>query len=96
MKSQILAAIGETGLQPAASSHHRRRHIRLRAFGHDLVLLLGCATTALAAGGQLGAQAPSARTISRASIPRLRSALCPAVLFHHRRHPARNRPRRAT
>jgi hypothetical protein len=96
MKSQILAAIGETDLQPAGSSHHRRRHIRLHAFGHDLVLLLGCATTALAAGAQRGAQAPSDRTISRTSIPRLRSALCHAVLFNHRRHPALSRPRRAT
>jgi hypothetical protein len=44
----------------------RRRHTRLHAFGHDLALLLGCATTALAAGAQLGAQAPRARTISPA------------------------------
>jgi transposase len=31
-----------------------------------------------------------------AGFPRLRSALCHAVLFHHRRHLALNRPRRAT
>jgi len=75
--------------------HHRRRHIRLHAFGHDLVLLLGRPTTPFAAGAHLGAQAPCARTISRTSIPRLRSALRHAVLFRHRRHLALNRPRRA-
>jgi hypothetical protein len=78
------------------ASHHRHRHPRLHAFGHDLVLLLGRPTTAPAAGPHLGTQAPCARTISRTSIPHLRSALRHAVLFRHRQHLAPNRTRRAT
>ena len=83
------------GADAVFARHHRRRHIRLQALGHDLALLLGRPTTALAADVHLGAQAPCARTISRTSIPRLRSALRHAVLFHHRRHLPLNGPRRA-
>jgi hypothetical protein len=72
---------------PAADAvlagHHRRRHIRLHAFGHDLVLLLGRPTTALAACVHLGALAQSARTIRLTSIPCLRSALRHAVFLRH-------------
>src|SRR5271165_926680 len=78
------------------AGYHRRRHPRLHALGHDLALLLRCPTTALSAGAQLGAQAPSARMIRRTSIIRLRSTLCHAVLCHHRQYLALNRPRRAT
>ena len=72
------------------ASHHRRRHTRLHAFDHDLVLPLGRPTTALAARVHLGAQAWSARAIRRTSIPRLRSALRHAVLLRHGRHLVRN------
>jgi hypothetical protein len=78
------------------ASHHRRRHTRLQAFGHDLVLPLGRPTTALAPRAHLGAQAQSARTIRPRSVPCLRSTLRHAVLLRHGRHLVLNGTRRAT
>jgi hypothetical protein len=83
------------GADAVLTSHHRCRHTRLQALGHDLALLLGRPTTPLAADVHLGPQASCARTISRTSIPCLRSALRHAILFRHRRHLALNAPRRA-
>ena len=60
------------------------------------MLLLDRPTTAFAARVHLGAQAQSARTISRRSVPCLRSALRHAVLLRHGRHLVLNGTRRAT
>ena len=75
--------------------HHRCRHARLHALGHDPALLLRRPPTALAAGGTVGARTESAHMITR------RSALCPQrpprhpVVLRHGQHLAPNRPRRA-
>jgi hypothetical protein len=78
------------------ASHHRNRHFGLHPFSHDLVLLLGCPTPALATGAQLGDLAPSTLTIARTCVPRLRNMRRHAALFRYRRHLALTGPSQAT